>query len=98
MKPTYDPDKPTGWPRPKGAGTPEDPWDGEIPEEEPEEDDLTTEDYVNWYQDGKQVLIVDESEDWKTEVQAFMNRNQFWPNVWWISDHGNAHLLSLKED
>jgi len=30
-------------------------------------------------------------------VRAYMDRAQFWPNCWFISDHGNAHLMDLTE-
>jgi hypothetical protein len=29
-------------------------------------------------------------------VRAYMDRVQFWPAVWFISDHGNAHLMDLS--
>ena len=29
-------------------------------------------------------------------VRAYMDRVQYWPNVWWMSDHGNAHRMDLK--
>jgi hypothetical protein len=31
-------------------------------------------------------------------LRAYMERTQFWPNAWVISDHGNAHLIDLTED
>ena len=33
----------------------------------------------------------------ESAVRAYMDRTQFWPNVWFISDHGNAHLMDLTE-
>lgn len=68
------------------------------PEEpqEPGEDDLTTSDHIHVYQYGKLVLET-MPETFEADVQAFMDREQFWPNVWFISDHGNAHLLTLGE-
>lgn len=30
-------------------------------------------------------------------IRAFMDHEQFWPNCWFISDHGNAHLMDLSE-
>lgn len=30
-------------------------------------------------------------------IKAFMVQEQFWPSVWFISDHGNAHLMDLTE-
>ena len=34
--------------------------------------------------------------DCNDAVQHYMARVQYWPNVWWISDHGNAHRMDLK--
>lgn len=28
-------------------------------------------------------------------IKAYMERVQFWPDVWFISDHGNAHRIDL---
>jgi hypothetical protein len=65
--------------------------------DEPEEGDLTTENFCEWFQNGRKVLVC-ETEQWATEVKAYMDKDQFWPNVWWISDHGNAHLLNLQNE
>lgn len=68
----------------------------EIAEEfEPTEDDYTTGDHRKFYQNGKLVLDLDEDEDHKEKVKEHMEANQFWPNVWFISDHGNAHIMEL---
>jgi hypothetical protein len=64
---------------------------------EPEEGDYTTGDHRKFYQYGKLVCEVPEDEDWQDHVRRHMNKEQFWPNVWWISDHGNAHLLNAHE-
>jgi hypothetical protein len=29
-------------------------------------------------------------------IRAFMQAEQYWPNCWFISDHGNAHLMDLN--
>lgn len=31
------------------------------------------------------------------ELREWMEREQYYPNVWWISDHGNAHRVTLDE-
>lgn len=31
-------------------------------------------------------------------VKAWMDKQQFWPNVWTVSDHGNAHLMDLSDE
>lgn len=61
----------------------------------PEEGDYTTADHEHFYQFGKLVFVVSEEEEWPPTLKAHMNCEQFWPNVWWISDHGNAHLIVL---
>jgi hypothetical protein len=30
-------------------------------------------------------------------IKAYMVLEQYWPNCWFISDHGNAHLIDLNE-
>ena len=62
---------------------------------EPEEGDLTTHDHLNFYQDGKRVLSLKESDNMEKAVRAYMDKTNFYPNVWFVSDHGNAHLISL---
>jgi hypothetical protein len=65
---------------------------------EPEEGDLVTEDHVNFYQDGKRVLRVRDGDDWQDAVRQHMEADRFWPDVWWISDHGNPHLLNISQE
>jgi hypothetical protein len=65
---------------------------------EPEEGDIVTEDHVNFYQDGKRVLRVRDGDDWQDAVRQYMEADRFWPNVWWISDHGNPYLLSIPQE
>ncbi len=57
---------------------------------EPEEDDIATKDHQTWYQHGKLYHKGDEA-----SLKQKMAQDQFWPNVWFISDHGNAHLMTL---
>jgi hypothetical protein len=72
------------------------PDDDGAPLDQPEEGDYTTEDHQHFYQYGKLVVEVAEDEDWQPYVKAHMEASKFFPNVFWISDHGNAHLLSLE--
>ena len=65
---------------------------------EPEEGDLTTEDHRVFYSGGKKAFAVGEDEDWRQAAREWMDREQFWPNVWLISDHGNAILMSVSEE
>lgn len=56
-----------------------------------ENGDITTEDHQHWYQYGRLYFEGDEA-----GLVAQMRRDQFWPSVFWISDHGNAHLIELN--
>lgn len=65
-----------------------------------QEDDYVTYDHIHFYQYGKLAVTIpmeDEfnPEDWRPYIKQHMEDNQFFPNVWWVSDHGNANLLSL---
>ncbi len=69
--------------------------------EEPSEDDITTKDHVTFYVNGKALpldLTRDSTTDdmWKA-LRGYMAATQFFPNVWFISDHGNAHLMTEGE-
>lgn len=68
---------------------------------EPEEGDLTSSNGTDWYQYGKKVFTISEDLDRNErneELQAFMDKEQFWPNCWNISDHGNAHIISFDQE
>lgn len=34
-----------------------------------------------------------ETEDALAEVVRHSNENQYWPNIWWVSDHGNEWMI-----
>jgi hypothetical protein len=65
---------------------------------EPEEGDLVTEDHIDFYQYGKHVLHIPDGQDMDRAVREFMDEQQFWPDVWWVSDHGNPHLLNISQE
>lgn len=91
----------------------------DCPPNEPDDDDITTENhrtfrqngrvvlevyqaadaYTLWfgYERGKQFQIRTKPDDHVTALCAYMDKVQFWPNCWFISDHGNAHLMDLSE-
>lgn len=35
--------------------------------------------------------------DYRAAIRAYMDRVRFWPNAWFISDHGNAHRIDLTK-
>ena len=65
--------------------------------------DLTTEDHMHFYQYDKLVLTLKNKDGqpygkswmWK-QLDDYMKESNFFVNVWWISDHGNAHLMSRR--
>jgi hypothetical protein len=75
--------------------------------DEPCEGDLVTEDHISFYTIGgsyrwpiklqRRDVTVDADEDWQDVVRASMDKQQFWPNVWFVSDHGNWHALTLGD-
>lgn len=65
---------------------------------EPDEDEITTEDHRHFYCFRRCIVTVGDDDEWQAAVKAWMEKEQYWPNVWFISDHGNAHLLSLDKD
>lgn len=102
----YDviPARPIGSSSLKGSGFPRQPdWEAPIDQEpeyeEPDEGDWITSDHRNFYSYGKRVLEVDDdtATDHKrlwAAIDATMKRQNFYPNVWFISDHGNWHLMT----
>lgn len=67
----------------------------------PQEGDLVTYDHRNLYVWGaglrKSVLLVTNVNRFNAQVRAYMKRDGFFPNVWFISDHGNAHLIDVTK-
>lgn len=63
---------------------------------EPGEDDWVTTDHKVFTQCGKRILTLtgneSEEEMWVQLLRA-MSDGSYWPDVWFISDHGNAHLM-----
>lgn len=69
--------------------------DDNIPSD-PHPDDWTTTDHLTFreYDTGKIMLAILPGWDMWTHLHAEMDRNGFYPNVWFISDHGNAYILT----
>jgi hypothetical protein len=41
--------------------------------------------------------IISENEDCNEALRAFMDAEQSWPDAFFLSDHGNYHLIDLNE-
>jgi len=64
---------------------------------EPDEDagDIVIgQDDTSAYQYGKCIVRVDEPDELRPAIKAHMEAAEFWPNVWTVSDHGNACLIT----
>jgi type I site-specific restriction endonuclease len=59
-------------------------------EGEPDEEDITTTDHQNFYYLRKKIASS------PSEAKAWMKKNNYFPTVWFVSDHGNAHVTDLK--
>jgi hypothetical protein len=67
-------------------------------DEGPTEGDIVTEDHSRFYQDGKLAFVVDldaSHTEMSVQIGRYMKKTSYWPNVWFLSDHGNYHLIAL---
>lgn len=77
------------------------PAEDEAPPTEPEDGDYTTKDHRQFYQYGKLVLTAPKDAEWSVVtvlLTEHMEAQKFFPNVWFISDHGNPHLIDMTDD
>jgi hypothetical protein len=61
---------------------------------------------MTYHEDGTANYLPDNTPHWRmlgtfksceAALRAYMDATQYWPNCWFISDHGNAHLVDLSE-
>lgn len=68
---------------------------------EPEEGDYVTEDHIKFYEVGntnrKPAFVASEDGDYKKELREHFEEIKWFPSVWFVSDHGNCHLLDMGE-
>lgn len=71
--------------------------------DEPQPGDWTTEDHRTFYEvEGGRKPVCEVPRDaseaamWRI-LERCMKKQNFYPNVWFISDHGNAHLMTKPE-
>lgn len=58
---------------------------------EPDEEDITTHDHEHFFYFGRQIASS------VPELKAWMRSNNWYPTIWFISDHGNAHVTNIDE-
>lgn len=61
----------------------------------PDADAITTPDDRRFYQYGKLVLELTDDDDRDSHLRAYMDAQQFWPEVWSLSDHGNWTRIDI---
>lgn len=81
-----------------GASDDSDPARSLNDEFEPEEGAYTTSDHQSFFQFGRLAVVVGEGAEWAHVQKEHMDQEQFWPNVWFVSDHRNAHLLDMYDE
>lgn len=67
----------------------------------PSEDDVYIFDVPNGYvvqYEGKRVSMLSTMDGAVGDVVAIMQRDNYWPNVWFVNDHGNQTLLLITID
>ncbi len=71
-------------------------------EEEPDDDDLVTNDYVTFRSLATGHIEVDldlsGDERWQDAVNAWMENEQFWPNVWVAEERGGYHRIDWEDE
>jgi hypothetical protein len=71
------------------------------PPSQPEPEDLVTTDHQHFFAVGAlhrgAVVTVPADDDWRPYVRDYMEKARLFPNVWFISDHGNPHLMSWED-
>jgi hypothetical protein len=84
--------------RRRGGGGVNRPYGEYVESRGPQEGDWVTEDHRTVYEvggRGRPLFRVGEDDDFDAAVRSEQEREGYAPNVWWISDHGNAHLLNV---
>lgn len=69
---------------------------GDEDDQEPQEGDYTTTDHEHWHEHGTgKLLLLTTGDDYREQINAHMEREGFYPNAWFLSDHGNFHRITL---
>lgn len=74
--------------------------DDENREPDPEMDVVIGKDDLSAYYAGKQIASVtrdeadEDSDALYKAIAAWMDTKNYWPDVWWISDHGNSNIIT----
>jgi hypothetical protein len=47
---------------------------------------------------GKYLGVFNTGDEAEKAVKDYCEKNNFWPNIWWVSDHGNVSLYKIQAD
>jgi hypothetical protein len=88
----------------KSKGSEEEPFEEASEEDQPDEDDLFIQDsgpLGSQYSVGtqhKHIGTYADSEEMEKAIKEWMDANKFWPNIWYISDHGNVSPYKMEPE
>ena len=66
--------------------------------DQPEDEDLVTSDYVTFYRFGmgKVAFVVPTDESWEEAAKAYMEQEQYWPDVWLEEERGGYTNITTE--
>ena len=72
--------------------------DERVGDDEIQDDDWTTPDGCRFYSNGRLVLDATDMSDAQAQRAAgrIMLADNFFPNVWYVSDHGNVSIFTFE--
>ena len=65
---------------------------------EPEDEDLVTKDYITFYRAnmGRVAFVVAREKDWQPYAKAYMEKTEYWPNVWLEEERGGYRNITME--
>jgi uncharacterized spore protein YtfJ len=64
---------------------------------EPEEGDWITNDYKQWWEYNGRKIVVTDPDDWPAQMKEVMEREAWWPNLWYVGERGDRNLLDIHK-
>jgi hypothetical protein len=66
---------------------------------EPQDDDWVTQDYKTWqmHGSGSGRMTVTDPDDWPAQMTEMMDREGYYPNLWYLGERGDWNLLDVSK-